>query len=210
MTKRYALWDFDGTLGCRPGNWGSAIQDAAQSYYISKSLDWEQVVPLLSHGLPWHEPTTPHRNLSSPEHWWEHVEQAIALKFAALGYEEPHLRPLAKLTHEIYVNPKCWSAMDDAARVLASVQLAGWTNIVVTNHVPEVGHILESLQLSDYVTKIFCSAKLGVEKPHPDFFPGVLAELEPYRDIWVIGDTVEADIVPARVLGGAVAGVVGI
>jgi putative hydrolase of the HAD superfamily len=129
------------------------------------------------------------------------VEQVIALKFAALGYEEPHLRALAKLTREIYVDPKRWSVLNGGLDVLGSVQLVGWTNIVVTNHVPEVGHILQSLRLSDYIAKIFCSAELGIEKPHPDFFPGVLASLGPCRDVWVIGDSEAADIAPARALG---------
>lgn len=77
----------------------------------------------------------------------------------------------------------------------------GWTNILVTNHVPEVKDILENLQLRDRLTQIFCSAELGIEKPHPDFFPGVIANLEPYGDVWMIGDSEEADITPARLLG---------
>jgi putative hydrolase of the HAD superfamily len=201
MNKRYVLWDFDGTLARRPGNWGSAIQEAARSYRISRSIEWERVVPLLSYGLPWHEPATPHLHLSSPQLWWEHVENVIALKFAALNYEEIDLLPLAKLTREIYVDPKRWEAMDGAPEVLASVASAGWTNIVVTNHVPEVADILQSLKLGDYVTKIFCSAGLGLEKPHPDFFPRVLVSLGPYRDVCVVGDSEAADIIPARVLG---------
>jgi putative hydrolase of the HAD superfamily len=201
MNTRYALWDFDGTLARRPGNWGSAIQEAALSYRIPRSIDWERVIPLLSHGLPWHEPTKPHHHLSSPQLWWDHIEQVIAHKFAALDYEEPHRLPLAKLTHEIYVKVKYWEAMEGALEVLASVKSAGWTNVLVTNHVPEVGDIVHGLGFGKYITTIFCSAALGVEKQHPDFFSTVLASLGPYQDAWVIGDSEEADIVPARVLG---------
>jgi HAD superfamily hydrolase (TIGR01549 family) len=201
MKKRYVLWDFDGTLAARPGNWGSAIQEAALLYPVAKELCWERVVPLLSYGLPWHEPGIPHRNLSSPQLWWEHVERAIADKFSALGYEEQHLLPLAKLTRQAYINPNRWITIDGAPEVLASLRRTHWANIIVTNHVPEVSDILQSLLLSEYVTKIFCSAELGIEKPHPEFFPSVLAALGSSRDVWVIGDSEAADIAPAHALG---------
>ena len=201
MKKAYALWDFDGTLAVRPGNWGTAMQEAALSYPLSRKWRWEEVVPLLSYGLPWHEPDVTHRHLSSPELWWEHVEQAIAAKFAALGYEERHLRPLARLTRDAYVNPSRWTTVDGAASALNSLRCAKWVNVIVTNHVPEVADIVRSLRLEDYVAKIFCSAALGIEKPHPEFLPTVLAALPWSSEVWVIGDSDIADISPAHALG---------
>lgn len=61
--------------------------------------------------------------------------------------------------------------------------------------------LVEGLGLGSLVTLIVNSAETGFEKPHPRAFQSALAALEDPREAWMIGDSVDADVLGAESVG---------
>ena len=71
----------------------------------------------------------------------------------------------------------------------------------MTNHVPELGAILRSLDIEYLFLAIFNSADTGIEKPHPEAFENVRTSLPPQSQVWMIGDNIAADVEGAEAAG---------
>jgi putative hydrolase of the HAD superfamily len=78
---------------------------------------------------------------------------------------------------------------------------SGWQHVVLSNHVPELPPLLEALGLASHMGRVFNSAQTGVEKPHPQAFRNVLTALGGATQIWIVGDSVQADIAGAQAVG---------
>jgi putative hydrolase of the HAD superfamily len=66
----YLIWDFDGTLATRPGNWTGALCEVVSSQHPELAITPDLLRPHLQHGFPWHTPETV-RSPSSEDAWWE-------------------------------------------------------------------------------------------------------------------------------------------
>lgn len=108
---------------------------------------------------------------------------------------------VARRVPGIYADPTSWAVYPDTIAVLDSLQRAGWTQVVLSNHVPELSSILAGLGLSRFFARTFNSAQTGVEKPHPDAFRQVLETMPTGGPVWMVGDSLEADVLPAEALG---------
>jgi len=72
----------------------------------------------------------------------------------------------------------------------------------LSNHVPELPAIIESLGLTDYFCAIFNSAETGIEKPNPKAYQQVIDQLKiDPKESWMIGDNVVADVLTPQSLG---------
>ncbi len=89
----------------------------------------------------------------------------------------------------------------DAEPALRRLSEAGWIQAVVSNHIPELAHLLVNLGLAQYLARVYTSALVGYEKPHAGFLGRVLDDGPWPAPIWVVGDSVEADCLPARTYG---------
>jgi putative hydrolase of the HAD superfamily len=105
-----------------------------------------------------------------------------------------------------YLRPDSWQLFDDALPCLQALRSTGWRHVILSNHVPELPDIIESLGLAPFIDKVFNSAQTGFEKPHADAFAMVLSSIdnatrENANRIWMIGDSVTADIAGAQAAG---------
>jgi putative hydrolase of the HAD superfamily len=73
--------------------------------------------------------------------------------------------------------------------------------VVLSNHVPELAQIIASLGLSKFFHRVISSAAIGYEKPNPLAYSAVIAEIEPPTEIWMVGDSFEADYIGAERFG---------
>jgi putative hydrolase of the HAD superfamily len=94
-----------------------------------------------------------------------------------------------------------WRLFDDTREALARVRAAGRQNVVVSNHVPELGRLVTSLGLDTLLDDVFSSATTGYEKPHPEAFISALRGRGRIEDAWMIGDNPHADVAGAEALG---------
>jgi putative hydrolase of the HAD superfamily len=64
----YLIWDFDGTLGYRPGRWSGTLVQLIKRH-TGKDVDIETVRPFMQRGFRWDDPTREYPKLK-PEEWW--------------------------------------------------------------------------------------------------------------------------------------------
>jgi putative hydrolase of the HAD superfamily len=196
--NKYLLWDFDGTLACRDGMWSGALSDAVLRHMPAMTISPAAIRPHLSTGFPWHTPETGHEDIATDEMWWDGLRPVFERALKAVGVPAAMVPAIASAVRDEYLRPGAWRVAEGTEDVLQMLSEEGWKHAIVSNHVPELHSLAETLRLARHFERILSSAQLGYEKPHPAFFERVLASLEPYGTVWVIGDSVRADIGAAR------------
>jgi putative hydrolase of the HAD superfamily len=196
------IWDFDSTLAYRPGQWTGTLLEVLDTERPGHGVTADQIRPFLQAGFPWHTPERIRDAKVHPDEWWSALD-AIFLKAyrEAARMEEGEARFLCSRVRQTYVNPVCWVLYDDVIPCLTALSEDGWRHIILSNHVPELPHIMASLEISSYFEAIFNSAETGVEKPNPRAFHNVLATTGEVEEVWVIGDNVAADVEGAKSAG---------
>jgi putative hydrolase of the HAD superfamily len=199
---RYVLWDFDGTIAMRSGMWSDAMLQAIARHIPDSSITLQDIRPHLCVGFPWHEPDRLHDHLSSsPSLWWEELEKLFRVALQKLGHTEKHAATIAACVKSEYLDLQHWRVAPGVPEVFEELSDHGWGHVVVSNHVPELQQLVESLGIDSHFERIFSSALLGVEKPNPIFFQRVLSALGPRDDAWIVGDSVHADISGGKAAG---------
>jgi putative hydrolase of the HAD superfamily len=202
-TVRTLLWDFDGTLGYRPGMWTQAMLDVLREHDPSCTLTRYDFRPFLHGNLPWQYPQNqvPHPELATQEQWWSRLEAVLARAFIGVGRAPSEANRLAQLAHKKYLDKSQWFLFEDVIPTLQKMCVLGWRQAILSNHVPELAEIVEAMGLSPYIQRVFSSALLGYEKPQPQIFRQALAALGHPQTIWMIGDNIEADVFGAQAVG---------
>ncbi len=199
--KNSLIWDFDGTLAYRLGGWVGALLEVIHREAPACEVTADQLRPHLQAGFPWHTPEHAHLALTSAEHWWNAVEPVLARTFTASGIDVPQARRMATQVRQVYPHPAQWRRFYDTIPTLEQLSTQGWSHVILSNHVPELPAIIHHLQLGAYIGHIFNSAQTGYEKPHPQAFRHVLATLGDAGCVWMIGDSLQADVVGASMVG---------
>lgn len=199
---RLLIWDFDGTLGYRAGGmWSGALLEVIATAAPGLHVTAAQLRPFLQSGFPWHAPHIPHPELQSPAQWWDALDPVFARAFEGVGFEPTRARLLARMVRSIYPDPARWRLYDDTLAALSQLTQAGWSHVILSNHVPELPRLVEHLGLLPHIVQVFGSARTGYEKPHPMAFRIVLDAFAQPTRVWMIGDSMNADIEGARRVG---------
>ena len=202
FTMGTLIWDFDGTLGYREGGmWSAALSEIARSESPDCGVTAGQIRPYLRSGFPWHTPSQPHLNIASAEQWWDMLDPVFERAFRGVGFGETQAHALAKQVRRVYPDPERWRLFDDTIPTLDRLCSQGWTHVVLSNHVPDLPHIMQHLGLGRYIARVFNSAQTGYEKPHPQAFRAVLEAIGEVAKIWMIGDSYAADVIGAESVG---------
>ncbi|KAB2840478.1 MAG: haloacid dehalogenase, partial [Burkholderiales bacterium] len=158
------LWDFDGTLAFRKGMWSGALAEVARSYVPGCSAVREDFAPHLQSGFPWHSPQVPHTHITSGEQWWHELSPVLGAALAAVAtIPLAHAKQLVPRVRETYLDSRHWRLFEDVVPCLQALTRNGWSHVVLSNHVPELPSLVESLGLGSYVAATFTSALLGYE-----------------------------------------------
>jgi putative hydrolase of the HAD superfamily len=199
---RVVFWDFDGTLARRDGLWASALAEAWRRCGGSPLIGESQLQPFLGYGFPWHSPQRSRRTGSAAD-WWNALLPVLVEAYASAGGERPLAREAAREVPAIFYRTTAWSVIDGAMEALALTRDAGYRNIILSNHPPELPTLVDSLGLSRLVERTITSALVGADKPHPSIFRHALhvAGDPDLSDVWMIGDNPIADVEGARSAG---------
>jgi putative hydrolase of the HAD superfamily len=199
---RLLIWDFDGTLGYRIGGmWSGALLELLQQEMPDLQATADQLQPHLQAGFPWQRSDQPHPEIQTPEEWWNRLAPVFEDAFQGLGIEISQSTSLAQQVRQTYTNPGRWRLFDDALPTLDQLSTQSWTHVLLSNHVPELREIIHHLGLEPRLARIFNSAETGYEKPHPHAFQMVLDAFPESTTVWMIGDSMEADVLGAQALG---------
>lgn len=195
------LWDFDGTLAWREGLWRSALVSALDEVSPGHGITGDMVRPGLKDGFPWHQPDIGHPHLATSETWWAHLVPVFESAYGRVGVDADIASIAARLVSRIYSEPLHWSVYSDTEPALRRVRAAGWRNVILSNHVPELPRLVTDLKLHILVDDVITSAASGFEKPNREAFRTALDRSRQPRNVWMVGDNPIADIAGAEAVG---------
>lgn len=199
---KYLIWDFDGTLGYREGGmWTLTLLEIVQRAMPGLGVTYDALKPFLRVAYPWHTPERPHRELGTPDAWWEAMNPVLARAMTGVGVPEEAAGEMVKDFRPLYTDLSRWRLFPDTLPVLEELTATGWQHAILSNHVPELPAIIDHLGLSPLVAALFNSAQTGYEKPHPQAFRNVLDWTVEPEAVWMIGDNPKADVAGAETLG---------
>jgi putative hydrolase of the HAD superfamily len=202
MDDGVVMWDFDGTLAWRPGMWGACVLEVLDEQTPEHTGTLERIRADLRDGFPWHRPDRPHPELGDPQRWWASVTPLLARAITGAGIGEPRATELAGAVAQRFPDgTRAWRVFDDTRPALEATASAGWRNVILSNHVPELPRLVSDLGLDDLIERVFNSASIGYEKPNPEAFRHALRGCGDPPRRWMVGDNPVADVAGARALG---------
>jgi putative hydrolase of the HAD superfamily len=198
--RKFLIWDFDGTLGYRPGQWSGAVVQVLRRF-AGREVDIEMVRPFMRLGFPWHNPDRPNPPMRTADAWWDALLPVFEEAFVGCRVPADQAAALAAKVRPVYTDLAAWRLFDDTREVLGELHAEGWSHAILSNHVPELPSLIEGLGLRPLIHTIVNSAETGFEKPHPSAFQAALAALEDPAQVWMIGDNITADVLGAESAG---------
>ncbi|WP_239627384.1 HAD-IA family hydrolase [Paenibacillus sp. H1-7] len=202
MNPKMIFWDFDGTLGYRrDGMWGASMLEALQKHDPDTKITAPDFKPFLTTGFPWHQPNISNPPNLSPSAWWAPILNQFARGYEHCGIEKELSLALARTAREIFIDLARWALFDDTIPTLTQLSQKGWKHAIVSNHIPELKQIVQSLQLWEHIDGFINSAEVGYEKPNPAIFNFALQMSGHPPEVWMIGDNIEADYFGAEAAG---------
>ncbi|MFZ6027340.1 MAG: HAD family hydrolase [Chloroflexota bacterium] len=197
---KYLIWDFDGTLGTRPGGWSGMLAEMLRDA-TGLAVTAEDMRPYTAGGYTWSNPERPHVELNTSEKWWDTLHDGFVQAFRANGADELLAVRLARQVREVYPQAGRFRLYEDTLATLDALAEQGWIHLILSNHVPEFRRIAAALDLTHRMRHIFNSAETGYEKPHPEAYRLALEAIPDAETIWMIGDNPVADVQGAEAAG---------
>ncbi len=194
------FWDFDGTLAFRDGGWTSCLHDILVRNGVS-AVTMAQLRPHLQTGFPWHSPQLPHSQSLGGLPWWDYLNHRLTCVLVNLGLDPDNASALAAQVRDEYLRIAKWHLYGDTLDALSAVAEAGYRSCILSNHVPELRGIVDALGLGRAVGAVLSSGVLGFEKPHPRIFELALAAVGSRSPVYMVGDSLRADVLGANACG---------
>jgi putative hydrolase of the HAD superfamily len=195
------VWDFDGTLGYGDLSWTGTLIEVMRSEIPGFAVRPELVSAATKTGFPWHEPEKPHTHIDSGDGWWQMMEPTFRRAFGATGLDPEQSISLASKVRQHFSVLNRWHLFPDSLAAMDELSAVGWRHCLLSNHVPELAQILQSLGIHDRFDRVANSAVTGYEKPHPKAFAAAIHSLGVLDEVWMIGDSFAADFEGARRAG---------
>jgi putative hydrolase of the HAD superfamily len=198
--QKCLIWDFDGTLGYRPGKWSGTMVQVVRRF-AGLDVDIETVRPFMQKGFPWDNPDRPNPPMRAAGDWWDAMQPVFENAFTGCGLPLVLARTLAGKVRAVYTDVAEWRLYEDTKDVLEEFLQDGWHHTILSNHVPELRALVNGLGLGSLIHNIVNSAETGFEKPHPLAFQSALDSLGDPAEVWMIGDNINADVLGAESVG---------
>lgn len=201
LSHTVVLWDFDGTIAERPGHWSSCMIDVLERLMPGSGLAAADIEVHLRTGFPWQDTTVDRRHLTDPDAWWAALQPVLRAAYLRAGVPDALVDDAASAVRLRFGDVSTWRVIDGATDALSALRAAGARQAVLSNHVPELPQLVDALGLGGFFDRVFTSAAIGWEKPHPQIFAHALAELGHPAETWLIGDNPVADVQGATAAG---------
>jgi len=169
--------------------------------FDDREVELETLRPFMQKGFPWHNPERPNPPARGAEEWWDALLPVFEEAFLGCHVPPVTARMLAGKVRSVYTDIAEWNLFEDTRPVLEELQEAGWTHMILSNHVPELPALVAGLGLSGLIGSIVNSAHTGFEKPHPAAYQAALGAIEEPVEVWMIGDNIHADVLGAEAAG---------
>jgi putative hydrolase of the HAD superfamily len=196
------FWDFDGTLAWRPGGWAGCLLEVLDEHAAEHDGTLEQINCAIRGNFPWDRHYESHAYLSSGDAWWNALSPFLVKAIEVTGVEQGRAEELVPVVRDRFTDgSRSWQVFEDSLPALAATADAGWRNVILSNHVPELPTLVMQLGLNDVIETVCTSANSGYEKPHPGAFRHALAICGQPSQRWMVGDNPVADVEGAEAVG---------
>lgn len=181
--------------------WRGALIDALDDTAPGHGLDPDDLREGLRAGFPWHRPETGHPHLRIPARWWHALLPVFIRAYREAGIVDAVATEAAARVRRHYYRADRWTVDTQARPALGDLRAEGWSQVVLSNHGPDLPVLVGDLALGDLVEHVITSAAVGFEKPHPAIFRLALTAIGRPTRTWMVGDNPVADIEGARAAG---------
>ena len=198
--KKVIFWDFDGTLVYFT-SWRLGVMDVLDEYEPGHDIDHDDIRPYLRNGFPWHRPDEPHLHLNQPDDWWQALEPLFFCCYQGIGFPDNRAVELTAQVRKHMTKPGRFPLYEDAVSTLAALKNLGWTNVILSNHLPELPDIIQGMEISPYIDGCLTSAVTGYEKPNSQAFRLAIEYAGHPEKVWMVGDNIKSYVKGAEGVG---------
>lgn len=199
--EKVLFWDFQDTLVSNDFMFNKALCKTLKKYEPNIIIDIEDFKKKALIGFPWQDHEKEYLNLTHGNNWWKHAENIFVECYKEFNLTQDKAAFLAKKVRNELIRANEFTLFDDTIEMLGYYKQRGFINIILSNHIPELGDIIRELGLGEYITHCISSANVGYEKPNPKIYQYALAKLQNPSEIWMIGDSIIADVKGAESVG---------
>jgi HAD superfamily hydrolase (TIGR01549 family) len=190
--EKAIFWDFDNTLAFRDGKWTQSLVNVLENNgYTDPYRD--KISPHFRTALPWNRWEEAHKDYFEGKNWWDFVNGVIAHAVKSAGIPEREILKLAEQFRNEYLRIEAWRLFKETIVNLEKSKALGFSNVIVSNHTPELIWLTEQLGIAPYFDLILSSAIVGYDKPHPLIYEKA-EQQNRYEQIYMVGDNFTADV----------------
>lgn len=192
--RKVLFWDFHGTLAYNDWMFSKALYKVLINNDANTEITIDDFKKKPMMGFPWQDYKKEYLHLTESSEWWKNAEVIFIECYKSLGLEAEKAVKYAKEVREELIKIDEFILYEDTIETLAHFKDKGYENIILSNHIPELPEIVEGLGLAPYLLDCISSANVGYEKPNPKIYQYALEKYKYPGEVWMIGDSVLADV----------------
>ncbi|MEG2289200.1 MAG: HAD-IA family hydrolase [Clostridium sp.] len=195
------FWDFHGTLAFNDWMLSKAVYKVLINNGDNTGILIDDIKKKPMKGFPWQDHEKKYLHLTKNSAWWENAENIFAECYRQLGLGEEKAVKYAKEVRSELIKVDEFILFEDTIKTLRYFKERGYTNVILSNHIPELHDIVDGLGLTTYFSECISSANVGYEKPNPKIYEYALEKYNNPKDVWMVGDNIIADVRGAETVG---------
>lgn len=201
IMDKVIFWDFQGTLAHNDWMISKALYKVLLVNEPDSKISIEHLKKLKILGIPWQDHENDYTHLTGRGEWWRLVEGVFEEAYKELGIDICKAGQYAKLAHYELAKVDEFKLYEDTIETLKHFKTNGWTNVSLSNHLPDLPEIVETLGLKKYIYECISSANVGYEKPNQKIYEFALKYVGNPENVWMVGDNLYADVIGPEKVG---------
>jgi putative hydrolase of the HAD superfamily len=199
--NKVIFWDFQGTLTFNDWMFSKALYKVLIKNDTNTEISVDDIKKKPIKGFPWQDHEKEYIHLTDSSAMWKNAEQIFINCYKSLGLLEKMAVIYAQQVREELIKLDEFILYEDTIKTLNYFKVKGYANIILSNHIPELPQIVDGLGLLPYIVECISSANVGYEKPNPKIYRYALERYKYPKEVWMVGDSVLADVRGAENIG---------
>lgn len=192
--NKVIFWDFQGTLAYNDWMVSKALYKVIINNEPNTNLEIDDFKKKAIKGFPWQDHRKEYLNLTNSNAWWKHAEGIFLVCYKEFNIIEEKAIQYAEQVRNEFIKSDEFILYEDSIEMLNYFKEKGYSNVILSNHIPELPYIVEELGLSTYLVDCISSANVGYEKPNAKIYKYALEKHNMPEEVWMIGDSINADV----------------
>jgi putative hydrolase of the HAD superfamily len=188
------FWDFHGTLAFNDYMFSKALYKVLMRNEANTEIIIDHIKKKPMKGFPWQDYKRDYLHLTESSAWWENAENIFIECYKELGIHEEKAVKYVKEVRKELIKVDDFILYEDTIETLKYFKERGYTNVILSNHIPELPDIVDALGLSPYLLECISSANVGYEKPNSKIYKYALEKYNNPKEAWMVGDSFIADV----------------